>query len=690
MSVKLNETHLSRVAVVYIRQSSMTQVRENLESQRRQYDLAERAKALGFADVRVIDDDLGRSGSGSTDRPGFTRMLSLLCSASVGAIFVVEASRIARNARDWHTVVDWCAVTSTVLVDHDGIYDPRELNDRMLLGLKGAMAEYELGLIRQRSREALKGMLGRGLVMWRCPVGYVRDRRHRLDKTPDLQVQQSIQTVFDKFRELGSGRQVYLWLLQAQMQLPSTVKGMDGAEVRWLAPCPAHVLGILKNPFYAGTFAWPQRMSKTHIEDGRVRKKPGGRVRPEQWQVVLHGNHPGYITWSEFERNQALLMDNAGKGHLNRKAPRDGEALLAGLLRCGHCGLKLRTAYSRHSRYTCPGRGGKVGKGCLSFASFRHDAAVVERVLDAVQPLTIDASIQAWRELRSDEEARVSAFKLAAQKAEYEAGLARRRYEAVDPDNRLVATELERRWNEALIAADNARKRLDDARASQLDDLTEDDERRLQELGEDVARVWHHPDAPLTLKKRIVRTLVEEIVVTLDSDASELVLAIRWAGGAHTTTRLHKHRSGRNRRALDPSAIERLRDLAQICDDTAIARILNMNGLRTGPGNAWTEPRVRSYRERNGIPVFNPTRERTWLTMIEAARSLGVPPTAIRALIGDGALAARQLMPNAPWQIEREDLQHPRIAERLAGRKVRSRTNKQQGELFMKSTTYDG
>ncbi len=683
MTDKIGQTHLARSAIVYVRQSSMTQVRENLESQRRQYGLVDRAKLLGFGDVKVIDDDLGRSGSGLAERPGFAKLVALLCEGVVGAIFVIEASRIARNGRDWHHVIDLCALTGTLLVDHDGIYEPKQLNDRMLLGLKGTMAEFELGLIRQRCREALKGMLARGAVMWRPPVGFVRDRQNRLDKTPDLQVQQAVQTVFDKFVELGSARQVFLWFRNAGLQLPSTVRGTDGLEVRWWPPSASIVLGILKNPFYAGTFVWPQRTSNIYIEDGRARTKPGARLPPEKWQVVLHNQHPGFIAWDVFERNQKQLMENDAKMHGTRRAATYGDALFAGLLRCGHCGLKLRVLYASHARYRCGGGEG-AKQECVSFGNLRFDAAVATTILQALGPLGIEASVCAWRDLRTEQDSRVEALRLTHQRAAYETRLARRRYEAIDPDNRLVASELERRWNDALVAEAAAHERLDQAVAGHQNDVTEEDERRLRTLGTDLEKVWHHPDAPMPLKKRILRTAVEEIIVTVDKETSELALVLRWAGGAHTTMRIHKHRSGRNRRALDPAALDQLRALAEFCDDTAIARILNMNGLRTGPGNPWTESRVRAYRDRHQIPVFKLDRERTWVTMVEAATLVGVAPATIRRFINQSVLKATQVMPNAPWQIEREALQHASVVAAIASVRGpnRSRRDPQQGELL--------
>ena len=290
---KIQATHRERSAIVYVRQSSMQQVRDAKEGQKRQYALAGRARELGFERVAVIDDDLGKSGSGSVERAGFGRLLATVCEGTVGAVFALEASRLARNNRDWHHFIDLCAMTNTLVIDEDGVYDPRLLNDRLLLGLKGSMAEFELGLMRQRAREALLQMIRRGLVLSEVPVGYVRTDDHRIEMNPDRQVQQAVRGVFIKFREMGSARQVFLWYCQERLPLPHVKAATLGREIVWRVPVYNSIIHMLKNPSYAGVFVHGRSQTRTIIRDGRTRKTSGHAVPVEEWSVVNYDHHPG-------------------------------------------------------------------------------------------------------------------------------------------------------------------------------------------------------------------------------------------------------------------------------------------------------------------------------------------------------------------------------------------------------------
>jgi DNA invertase Pin-like site-specific DNA recombinase len=284
---------LERRALVYVRQSSNHQVRHNHESRRRQYGLADRARELGFLEVQVIDDDLGRSGSGTEERPGFGRLLAAVCEGEAGAVLALEASRLARNNRDWHHLIDLCALTDTLVVDHDGVYDPKVLNDRLLLGLKGTLSEFELGLIHQRGQEALRHMVARGEVLTHLPTGYVRTKDNRCEMSPDREVQAAIRGVYAKFRELGSARQVLLWYRQEGVSLPATVVGTAGHEVTWQVPGYARIVAFLKNPTYAGVFVHGRRCTQTIVVDGRARKVAWKVVPRDEWRVVIHGHYPG-------------------------------------------------------------------------------------------------------------------------------------------------------------------------------------------------------------------------------------------------------------------------------------------------------------------------------------------------------------------------------------------------------------
>ena len=317
MSSKITADHLARTAVVYVRQSTMAQVTGNLESQRRQYDLAETAKAMGFAAVTVIDDDLGRSGSGRMQRPGFERLVALVCSGDVGAVYCIEASRLARNGRDWHHLIDLCALAGSLVVDPDGAYDPRLVNDRLLLGLKGTMSEYELSLMRQRGLAARDQKAGRGEFRFMLPPGFCWSEAGKVEIDPDEHVVETIRLVFARFRELGSARQVFLWLRQAGLKMPVVLRNVDVQKLVWKPPAYHSVMQILHNPLYAGAYAFGRKGQRTKIVDGRARKTSGFAKPREDWNVLLRDAHRGYIGWQEYEDNQKLLLENA---HIRRTA----------------------------------------------------------------------------------------------------------------------------------------------------------------------------------------------------------------------------------------------------------------------------------------------------------------------------------------------------------------------------------
>jgi DNA invertase Pin-like site-specific DNA recombinase len=463
---QIQPSHRQRAAYVYVRQSSMHQVHNHRESRRRQYSLTEKARALGFADVVVIDDDQGRSGSGAEERPGFGRLLAAVCEGKVGAVLALEASRLARNNRDWHHLVDLCALTGTLVIDDDGVYDPRLLNDRLVLGLKGSMAEFELGLLRQRAQEALRGMIARGEVLWEVSVGFLRTEDNRLEMTPDRQVQQALRGVFARFRALGSARQVLLWYVQEKIPLPCIRRGGSGREVTWELPTYKRIHALLTNPTYAGAFCHGRTATRVAVVNGRAKKTHGHRLPLGQWHVLLRDHHPGYITWEEFEANQRQLAANAAmRGDDTSGAAKSGPALLAGLLRCGRCGRKLHVGYcgtgGRVPRYYC--RDGHLNHGterCISFGGLRVDEAVVAAVLEAVQPAGVEAALHAWDQALRQGDDKQRALELALEKARYEAERARRQYDAVEPENRLVAGELEARWEQALKAVKDMEGRL--------------------------------------------------------------------------------------------------------------------------------------------------------------------------------------------------------------------------------------
>jgi DNA invertase Pin-like site-specific DNA recombinase len=438
---KIASDHLARDAYVYVRQSSMDQLLNNPESRRRQYALTTRARALGWENVIVIDDDLGRSGGG-TARPGFERLLAAICGGAAGAVFALEASRLARNGRDWHTLLEFCALVNSLIIDEDGIYDPRLINDRLLLGMKGTFSELELSTLRQRSQEALLLKAARGDLHTVVAIGYRRGADDRLEQDPDRRIRETLSLVFRKFREIRSVRQLVLWLGQEGIDLPTAVHGPQGRAVRWGSPRYHAVHRLLTNPVYAGAYVFGRTASRTRVEDGRKVITHGVVRRREEWTVVIRDHHDGYISWAEYDRNQITIAGNANmKGAMVSGSVRKGSALLVGLLRCGRCGRKLKVLHHsrRDARYVCSTHiDPSTEKGCTVFSNMRVDAAVSAEVLRAISPLALEAALQLIIDRKETGNERLRQAELALQQARYEVAHARRQYDAVDPDNRLV------------------------------------------------------------------------------------------------------------------------------------------------------------------------------------------------------------------------------------------------------------
>jgi DNA invertase Pin-like site-specific DNA recombinase len=459
--MKITPDHLARGAFIYVRQSTVDQLANNQESRRRQYGLAERARALGWTDVTVIDDDLGRSGSG-VNRPGFERLLAAICEGRVGAVFAIEASRLARNGRDWHTLIEFCGLVGTVIVDEDGVYEPRHPNDRLLLGMKGTMSELELSLLRARSMEALKQKARRGELFFSVAVGYVKVGRDKIEMDPDLRVREAIKLVFTRFAEMQSIRQVFLSLRADRISLPYIdSKGSGSRQLLWKLPVYATVNNLLTNPIYAGAYAFGRTGSRMTIENGRKRILRGHRKDRSDWAVLLVDHHEGYLSWADYERNQRLIADNAnGKGMMVRGAVRKGAALLAGLVRCGHCGRRLLVSYNGTKgdigRYYCDAARNNPGAPpCISFGALRVDAAVGAEIVRLLQPLGVEAAVRAITDSEHQSAEKQRQIELALEQARYEAARARRQYDAVDPDNRTC------RWRARAAVGCRSRGRAD-------------------------------------------------------------------------------------------------------------------------------------------------------------------------------------------------------------------------------------
>ena len=662
--MKITPDHLGRGAFIYIRQSTADQLANNHESRRRQYGLAERARTLGWTNVTVIDDDLGRSGSG-VSRPGFERLLAAICEGRVGAVFAIEASRLARNGRDWPTLIEFCGLVGTVIVDEDGIYEPRHPNDRLLLGMKGTMSELELSLLRARSTEALKQKARRGELFFTVAVGYIKVGRDKIEMDPDLRVREAIGLVFARFTEMQSVRQVFLSLRADQIALPYIDSKSSGQhQLLWKPPVYATVNNLLTNPVYAGAYVFGRTGSRVTIENGRKRILRGYRKNRSDWAVLLVDHHEGYLSWADYERNQRLIADNAnGKGMMVRGAVRKGEALLVGLLRCGHCGRRLLVSYNGTKgdigRYHCDAtRSDPAAAPCISFGALRVDQAVGAEIVRLLQPLGVDAAVRAITDCEHQAGEKQRQLELALEQARYEAARARRQYDAVDPDNRLVAGELERRWDAALAAVEVLENELETLVRQRPAALDAEERQRLLQMGADLEAAWHHPAATAVTRKRLIRAVMREVVARVEDDQVQLLL--HWQGGDHTRLTVRKNRRGQTRWAVEPEMVDLIRTCARLMPDKAIAGMLNRTGKRTGRLNGWTQSRVRGFRNTHGIAVYV---EGEWaargeVTLTEAARMLDLSPMTVLRRIRAGIIPAEQYCKGAPWVIKRQDIEN--------------------------------
>ncbi len=656
MSDKIKPHHQQRKAVLYVRQSSNYQVLHNQESQKLQYAMQERLRQLGWVEIEVIDEDLGRSAAGGTVRTGFERMVAEVCLGKVGIVAAREVSRFARNSREWQQLVEVCRIVDTLLVDLDSIYSPRHSNDRLLLGLKGSLNEYELDLLRQRSLEARYEKARRGELLIAAPVGFLKTEDQRLEKDPDRRVQESIALVFRKFLELGAVRQTLLWFHEEDLQLP--VQPHAGTVV-WKRPTYGTLYRILTHPAYGGAYAYGKTEAVSSYEQGVPRK--GMRRRPiAHWIALLPHAHEGYIDWDQFQEIQHMLANNQQRGS-RAGAAKQGLALLAGLLRCRRCGRKLTVRYTGRShdilRYCCHrGCMDNAEPRCIAFGGIPVDDEISRQLLRVVQPAAVEAAVLAEQQESQKRDEVLAALERDLEAARYAAARAQKQFDAVDPENRLVADELERRWNAALTRLQELQQRIAQFQAEKEECRAASHEEFVG-LADELESVWHASQGDARLKKRIVRTLVEEVIADVDSAAGEILLHIHWKGGMHTHLRLPRRRRGQMTHT-SKDIVAAVRSLARTCSDDVIAGALNRNGLRTGRGNRWTRERVVSMRTYNDIPCYSPEHQtiQGWLNLTEAARRLGISTRSLRLAAERGEIPGDHPLPDGPWIFKTETL----------------------------------
>ena len=663
-NLKIQPTHLGRWAYIYIRQSSPTQVLLNRESTQRQYQLRERALQLGWPSthIKVIDEDLAHTGSGEVTRHGFARMTQEVALGQVGIILCLEASRIARNNAEWYRLLELCAVTDTLIGDLDGLYHPGLFNDRLLLGLKGTMAEAELHVLRLRLNGAIRNKAKRGELRRGLPVGLLwGEGEGEVIFHPDQAVTGAIRTVFQKFAELGSARQVWLWFHSEGLSFPHE---RPNGQILWVKPTYIALHTVLSNPVYAGAYAYGKSRCERYVDEtGRVRKRTR-RLPIDQWAVLIRDHHPGFIDWATFEMNQARLASNTHPvPHQAGGAVREGTALLQGLATCGRCGRHLRVYYQgQHSTpgYYCEQNQAVAGRGtwCLRVGGVRVDQAVVETFLEAIAPAGLEAAITAQSLGEAQDQSALKQFRLQVQRARYEAERAERRFRNVEPENRLVARTLETEWENKLhdqqsVEAELARKEQE--QRLQLSDLQRE---QIRALGKDLKRVWDAPTTTERDRKELLRSLLEEVKIKVLPEENKAHLVLRWKTSAVSELDVLWRCPRPAPIRTDEETLELLRRLPMHHPDTVIAGVLNRQGRKTARAESFTASRVASLRNHWKIPCYQaPAKpvDGQLLTVDAAAKQLGVAASTLLRWLKDGFIGGEQVTPGAPWRIRQGD-----------------------------------
>jgi DNA invertase Pin-like site-specific DNA recombinase len=667
-SPKLQPRHLRLQAIVYVRQSTQRQLIENQESTRRQYQLAERARHMGWpsAQVQVVDDDLGMSGATCHHRTGFQRLVAAIGLGEVGMVLVTEVSRLSRRNSDWHRVIELCAVFHTLIADEDGIYDPQDPNDRLLLGVKGTLFAAELHILRARMRGNLLNKARRGELALRLPVGYRRLGDGTVVLDPEEQVRQTLARIFERFSVMRNARAVQREFNAQRLQMPRLIQiGADMGKLVWVQPTYQMIQQVLTSPVYAGVFVYGRRKLEMAPGDPPVMTE---RRRPvEEWDIVVPDVYPAYLSYDQYLRNRQQLRDNmynfAKKG---RGAPRDGMALLQGLVLCGCCGRRMTVSHGReYRRYEC--RRAQLDYAmppCQAFPVRHLDAAVAAAFLEAVQPAALEAMLEAFALMERERRDLDRHWQLRIERARYEAERAQRQYDVVEPENRSVARSLEARWNAALEALEKLQSEYAVLQRTDLLPLADADRENVRRLAADLPALWRAATTTMVDRKRLLRLVITEVTLITHPEQRRVTFKVLWCGGAITDHSADCPPIGMHQRT-EATVLDRLTELASLWPDHQVAERLNAQGLRTRTGKEWTYSRVHSMRKQHAIPTGCPldpepaaVRADGLVSSRAAAERLRVSPSLVNLWVKRGVLLHDQRVPASKvWvRLTEEDL----------------------------------
>ena len=661
MNTTISEQHLSKTAYVYVRQSTLAQVRHHQESTERQYALREKALEMGWSGptVQVLDQDLGKSGAQIAGREDFKTLVADVSMGKVGAVFALEVSRLARSNLDWHRLLELCALTDTLVIDDDGCYNPADFNDGLLLGLKGTMAQAELHLLRGRLLGGKLNKARKGELRFPLPVGFSYDDERRIVLDPDEEVQGAVSLVLRLFRETGSAYAVVQQYAKSGLRFPKrSYGGAWNGKLIWGRLTHGRVLNLLKNPSYAGMYVFGRYQYRRQISPSGEVHKQTHRVPMADWHVSLQEHHDRYISWDEYMKNQERLEKNrTNGGEMILSGPaREGLALLQGLLVCGQCGRALTVRYTGNGGiypcYLCNWlhRDALASKSCMSFRCDLLDAAIADEVLKTLQPAELELALAALHELETRDHTIGRQWQMRLERAEYEAALAERRYQEVDPSQRLVAATLERRWNDALQHCEELKQQAAEFQRQQARVATPEQKAKVLALAKDLPRLWHAPTTQAKDRKRMLRLLIKDITVEKTSVPKQLLVHIRWQGNACTDLTLQLPPNIADRMRCPDAIVNRVRVLAQNLRDAEIAHKLRQEGHISVTGKPYTASIIQWIRYR--YQISPPTLKRPEeLTVHQVAQRFEVSENVVYYWIQHALLQVRQLNAGSPYWI---------------------------------------